>query len=250
MNTARSDDRPQPVPSAGELPTRKPSSQAAFKVLSIQVGRVAPLSGNVQSGFVKSLVQGEIQAGVLGLSGDEQADLTVHGGPDKAVYCYPFEHYARWAHDYPRHKPMLIGGGFGENLTTLGLNEETVSIGQIFRVGTAELQVTQPRQPCFKLAIRFDDGTLGRAMMRTGRTGWYVRIIKPGALRAGDQIHILHTPNPSWTIARFNTLLLNRAGSTRKRDELAELAALEGLAEGWKRRAQEALDDQDNSKDA
>ena len=210
------------------------------RVVSVQVGRIAPLGPQrVPSGFVKSPVHGPVHAGRLDLTGDEQADPSVHGGPDKAVYCYPSEHYPLWLRDLPRHAQVLVPGAFGENLTTAGLDEGSVSIGDVLRVGSAELQVTQPRQPCFKLALRFDDKGLPRAMMKTGRSGWYVRVLIEGELQAGDAIHILRRPNPAWTIARFNALILGQ-GATR--DEFAELAALEGLAEGWKLVARENLD--------
>jgi MOSC domain-containing protein YiiM len=209
-------------------------------VESVQVGRVAPLGPDgVTSGFVKSPVAGPVEAMPLGLRGDEQADLTVHGGLDKAVYFYPSEHYPRWGRDVPRHTPMLVAGAFGENITTAGLDEDSVSIGDVLRIGTAELQVTQPRQPCFKLGLRFDDSGLGRLMLQSGRTGWYTRVIIPGTLAAGDEIHVVRRPNPAWTIARFNRFIPRRRDA---RSEFAELAALEGLAEVWKQAARDADD--------
>ena len=222
----------------------QPTAESPPRILSVQVGRIAALGDaagrSVPSGFVKSPVVGAVEAGHLGLSGDQQADLTVHGGPDKAVYFYPAEHYARWVQDTPRHEQALVPGAFGENITTLGLDEDTVSVGQVFRIGGAELQVTQPRQPCFKLGLRFRDNTLGRIMMQTGRTGWYTRVLKIGLLQAGDRIDILHRPNPAWTITRMNGLILDR---DRSRREYGQLAGLEGLAEVWKQAAREALED-------
>src|SRR5689334_21378211 len=170
-------------------------------VVSVQVGPIAPLGPSdrqVPSAFVKSNVIGPVRVEPLGLAGDEQADLTVHGGPDKAVYCYPSEHYPRWINDVPRHEAMLVAGAFGENLTTQGLNEVSVSIGDVFRIGSAEFQVTQPRQPCFKFGLRFNDNSLGRMMIQSGRTGWYVRVLKPGVLQAGDAMQTLRKPNPDW----------------------------------------------------
>jgi MOSC domain-containing protein YiiM len=193
----------------------------------------------VPSGFVKSAVQGLVRVVTLGLDGDEQADLTVHGGPDKAVYFYPAEHYPLWLHDVPRHAKTLVAGAFGENITTKGLFEDSVSIGDVVRIGTAELQVTQPRQPCFKLGLRFNDNSLGRIMMQTGRTGWYMRVLKPGTLQAGDKIHVLRRPDAEWTISRFNGFILNRRSAN---DEFAEIASLEGLADVWKQAAKEVID--------
>lgn len=211
------------------------------RVVSVQVGRIAPLGARgVPSGFVKSAVHGPVHVAPLGLAGDQQADLTVHGGPDKAVYFYPSEHYPRWAADVPRHKDTLQAGAFGENLTTIGLDEETIAIGDVFRIGSAEVQVTQPRQPCFKLGLRFGDNSLGRIMVQTGRTGWYVRVLKPGTLEAGDGIEVRRRPNPSWTIARFNAFVLSRRAT---KAEIAEVVGLEGLAEVWRAGLTESLAD-------
>ena len=212
---------------------------AGPRIVSVQVGRIAPLGPNgVPSGFIKSAVQGPIRVGPLGLQGDEQADLSVHGGPDKAVYIYPSEHYPRWSQDAPRHASVLVPGAFGENITTVGIDEDAVSVGEIFRIGTAELQVTQPRMPCFKLALRFDDPTLGRIMVQSGRTGWYMRVRTPGTIQAGDAMESVRRPNPLWTIARFNRFIPTRGQSVR---EFAELGALEGIPAVWKQAAEEAL---------
>lgn len=209
-----------------------PGSVRPASVASVQVGPVAPLGPEgVPSGFVKTTVDGPVEVRPLGLRGDAQADLTVHGGPDKAVYFYPAEHYPRWSRDVPRHISMLVAGAFGENVTTEGLDEDFMAIGDVLRIGSAEMQVTQPRQPCFKLALRFDDSGLGRLMMQTGRTGWYARVITPGVLAAGDEIRVVRRPNPSWTISRFNRFILNRGEA---RSEYAEVAGLEGLAGVWK----------------
>ncbi len=211
------------------------------RVASVQVGRIAPLGWQgVPSGFVKSAVSGPVRVALLNLEGDEQADLTVHGGPDKAVYFYPSEHYPDWIRDVPRHERALVAGAFGENITSTGLDESSISIGDVFRIGSAEMQVSQPRQPCFKLGLRFDDSSLGRIMMQTGRTGWYVRVLTPGVLQAGDEIELLRRPNPDWTVSRFNRFLLNRKSP---KSEIAELAALEGLADVWKQGLEESLAD-------
>lgn len=214
-------------------------ARGAATVVSIQTGHIAPLGPEgVASAFVKRPVSGPVRIGALGLEGDQQADLTVHGGTDKAVYFYPAEHYPRWAADVPQHAGDLVPGGFGENLTVTGLVEETVAIGDVFAVGDVLLGVTQPRQPCFKLGLRFADNTLGKIMLQTGRTGWYARVLKPGTLVAGDTIARTAHPNPAWTVARFNLFLLTKRDH---RPDLTELAALDGLAEEWKRRAWERL---------
>jgi MOSC domain-containing protein YiiM len=208
-------------------------------VVSVQVGKVAPLGSEaVPSGFVKRTVSGPVMANPLGLSGDAQADRRVHGGPDKAVYCYPFEHYARWREATPQHETLLAPGGFGENLTLVGHTEDEVAIGDVFRIGDAIVQVTQPRQPCFKLALRFGDPRMVRAMVRSGLCGWYLRVRSPGLVAANSVVTLLERPNPDWSIARFHRF------STEGRptlEEMAAVAALSGLARHWRRAAQEAL---------
>ncbi len=116
-------------------------------------------------------------------------------------------------------------------MTATGLDEQTVAIGDVLAIGSTEMQVTQPRQPCFKLALRFADNALGRIMMQTGRTGWYVRVLTAGELKAGDAIHVRRRPNPAWTIDRFNQSVLLSAATA---DELKELSQIEGLAAEWR----------------
>jgi MOSC domain-containing protein YiiM len=212
-------------------------------VLSIQVGSIAPLgSARVPSAFVKRPIAGPIAVGVLGLEGDQQADLTVHGGPDKAVYFYASENYPKWVAEVPKLQNAANPGAFGENITSIGLDEKSVSIGDVFEIGTAQMQVTQPRQPCFKLGLRFKDNSLGRIMMRTGRSGWYVRVTRPGVIQAGDEIKVIDRPSPQWSIDRFNRFILNRELT---RDELVELSQLPGLAEGWRAGLVQSLEEGD-----
>jgi MOSC domain-containing protein YiiM/ketosteroid isomerase-like protein len=173
-------------------------------IVSVQVGRVAPLGPEgVPSGFVKRSVFGTVAVTPLGLLGDEQADLRVHGGPEKAVYLYPEEHYDRWRALFPEHAAEFVLGAFGENLTTRGLDETTVCVGDVLAVGTARLQVSQPRQPCFKLGLRFDDPRLARAMISHGLSGWYARILDPGMVEANAPIRLLDRLNPEWPVARL-----------------------------------------------
>ena len=209
------------------------------RVVSVQVGQIAPLGREgVPSGFIKRPVTGAVMIEKLGLVGDHQADLRVHGGADKAVYCYPIEHYARWREMLQGKEHLLVPGGFGENLTTQALDEGGVCIGDVFQVGTARVQVTQPRQPCFKLALRFEDSQMIKAMVRNGLSGWYLRVLQPGMVEAGATIAMLVRPNPAWSIRRLN-LLMGRRGT---REEIAELAALSGLADDLRKSARAALE--------
>lgn len=120
------------------------------------------------------------------LQGDQQADLRVHGGPNKAIYAYPSEHYSFWQQELAR--PDLPAGAFGENLTTAGLSEESIFIGDQFRIGSAVLQVTQPRMPCFKLALRFERADMIKRFWASGRSGFYFSVVQEGELAAGDQM--------------------------------------------------------------
>lgn len=207
-------------------------------IVSVQVGRAAPLGPRrVQSAFVKRPVVGPVMVKHLGLAGDEQADLRVHGGPEKAIYCYPVEHYAKWSAERPSAEALLVPGGFGENLTTRGLDESLACIGDVLRIGGVTAQVTQPRQPCFKLGLRFGDPEIVREMLRSGRSGWYLRVLEPGLVEAGASITRSDHPNPAWSVARLNRLVGSRA--TVK--ELAELAQLAGLASGIRNSARAAL---------
>lgn len=218
---------PEPIP-----------TDAAGRIVSVQAGRSAPLGPQgVPSGFVKHVMEGRVRAGRLGLGGDEQVDLTVHGGPDKAVYGYALSSYAIWLRDFPQHRALLTPGGLGENLTIAEIDETTVHIGDIVRVGTAALQVSQPRQPCYKLALRFNDRHLPRAMIRNGCCGWYYRVLEPGTLGAGDLVTLQERPNPDWPIARFLRLIATRPALS----DMAELAKLEGLAVHWREAAVQAV---------
>ena len=205
---------------------------AAGSVRSIQIGAVAPLGPDgVPSGFVKRAVAGPIDASPLGLAGDAQADHRVHGGIDKAVYGYVWPAYALWRDAFPEHAALLEPGGLGENLTLDDLNEGDVCIGDVVAIGSAVLQVSQPRQPCFKFGLRFNDDRMAHAMIMNGRCGWYYRVLTPGSLVAGDQVVLEDRPNPDWSIARFFHAVTRR---TSNATEIAEIMALDGLAFSWR----------------
>ena len=212
----------------------------AATLLSIQIGRIAPLGPDgVPSGFVKSAADGAVPVTSLGLAGDEQADLTVHGGPDKAVYAYPAVHHRAWAVDYPHHADRFVPGGVGENLTIEGWTEADLCVGDIHRIGSARLQVCQPRQPCFKFALRFADNRLPKAMVRNGRAGWYYRVIEQGTIRAGDPVQLAERPNPGFGFERL-VEIVNFGNASL--DELTSMAAMTGLASRLRARAQVALE--------
>jgi MOSC domain-containing protein YiiM len=161
----------------------------AASVISVNVGlprEVEWRGKRVRTAIWKEPVAGPVRVGKLNLDGDGQGDLSVHGGAAKAVYAYPSEHYELWRAELDM--PDLGWGAFGENLTTVGLSEATVRIGDRLRIGTAELQVTQPRLPCHKLAMRIDRADIERRFVLTGRTGFYLSVLLEGHVGAGDTI--------------------------------------------------------------
>ncbi|MCW1925942.1 MOSC domain-containing protein [Luteolibacter arcticus] len=181
------------------------------------------------TGFYKQAREGPQWLGYQGFRGDEVADTRVHGGVEKAVCVYPSEHYAYW-----NEVPDLAGlptGAFGENLTTRGLLEEEVCIGDIFAVGEALVQVSQPRQPCWKLARRWQVKDLAAQVERNGRTGFYFRVLRHGAVAAGDGIELRERPHAEWTLARCNRVMHQREGGAEADRALAECPALSG---SWK----------------
>ncbi|WP_114391978.1 MOSC domain-containing protein [Oleisolibacter albus] len=183
---------------------------------------------------------GPVQAGPLGLAGDAVGDGTVHGGPDKAIHFYPRDHYDRWAAEQPPMAPLLAApGAFGENLSARGLGEADVCLGDIVRAGSALLQLTQSRQPCWKLGVRFGLPALPRLVQKTGRTGWYYRVLESGAIGPGDPLTLVDRPNPGWTLPRTLRLLYV---DMLDPEALATLAALPGISAGLARTARTRLE--------
>ena len=210
----------------------------AASLASVQVGRAAPLGpGGVPSGFVKAPVEGPVEVTALGLAGDEQADLTVHGGPEKAVYGYSADHYPAWQAEYPEHAALFVGGGVGENLTIRGWSEADLCVGDVHAIGAARLQVCQPRQPCFKFALRFGDNRLPKAMVRNGRAGWYYRVVERGRICAGDAVTLDDRPNPGFRFERLVEIVNFRNPSPVEIEAMASMpglaSKLRAAASGW-----------------
>lgn len=180
---------------------------------SINIGRVAPLfvneSGNAQSvmtGIRKDAVSGTVQVKRLGIAGDEQADLSVHGGLDKAVYAYPQEHYAFWSRERERALKKnlpLLPGAMGENLTTVGLLESAMWVGDRLQIGDVLFEVTEPRAPCFKFNARMGYAHAVKHMLQAGCSGVYLKVVETGSLQAGLKIHLIPGPREV-SIAQIN----------------------------------------------
>ena len=183
-----------------------------------------------RSAIAKVAVAGAVEVGVEGLAGDEQGDRRVHGGPDKAIHHYPREHYATWAEEIGAHPLLAMPGAFGENLSSTGVSEADLCLGDRLRLGTALVEVSQGRQPCWKLSDRFGIADMARRVQDSGRSGWYYRVLAPGAVQAGDTLELLERPHPHWPLPRLAELLYRR---TLDRGELA--AALElPLVPSWR----------------
>jgi MOSC domain-containing protein YiiM len=183
------------------------------------------------SSIFKSPVSGRIQLASTNLDGDEQADLSVHGGPDKAVCVYSADHFADWRTVLAARE--LGPGAFGENFSVTGMSEQTVSIGDVFEVGTAVVQVSQPRGPCWKLGRRWGRLDLPRLVLRSGRTGWYFRVLSPGQVAADDPLVLTERQHADWSIARVNEIFYARDS---ERDPVARraLARCAALSESWR----------------
>jgi len=181
------------------------------------------------TGFFKEPVVGAVAFSSRGAAGDEQADRINHGGPDKAVLAYSAEHYPAWQSELGL--TALPFGAFGENLTVAGLTEADVCIGDRWRAGEVEFEVSQPRQPCWKLARRWRVKSLPAIVIQTGRTGWYLRVGKEGNLEAGAELELIDRPNPEWTIRRANEVMHFLKSAA---DSSLELAAVPGLSASWR----------------
>jgi MOSC domain-containing protein YiiM len=214
--------------------------KADMKLVSVNVGlpRVVMSNGEpVSTGIFKEPVAGRVMLRTLNLDGDRQADLSVHGGPSKAVYAYPSEHYAYWKLELPEMK--LPWGMFGENFTTRGLFERELNIGDKFHVGSAVVMVTEPRMPCYKLGIKFGRSDMIKRFLASERSGFYFAVLQQGEVGAGDPIELIESSESSvrvsdivqlYTSAKHNVGLLRRA------------IEVEALPESWKSYFQHQLE--------
>ena len=214
-----------------------------MKLLSVNVGlpREIEFHGKlVRTSIFKSPASGQVRVATLNLEGDEQSDLSVHGGVHKAVYAYPSEHYTFWREEVPGLD--LSWGAFGENFTTEGLLEE-VQIGDRVRVGTAEFAVTQPRMPCFKLGIRFGRPEIVKRFLRSGRTGFYLAVLQEGQVTAGDSIEVLARDEHGVTVADIVNLYKTDATN---QDLLRRASELPALPSFWRDHFRKRLWDPDS----
>jgi len=211
-----------------------------MKIISLNVGKPRLVIRNdepVSTGIFKEPVAHRVMMRTLNLDGDRQADLSVHGGPYKAVYVYPSEHYDFWKHELPDMD--LPWGIFGENFTTTGLLETEVNIGDKFRIGMAEVMVTQPRMPCYKLGIRFGRADIIKRFLLSERTGFYLSVLKEGEVGVGDELELLKA-----NAAGVKVVDVTRLYSTDKDnvDLLRRVLTVEELPESWREYLQKRLE--------
>jgi MOSC domain-containing protein YiiM len=210
-----------------------------MQLVSVNVGlpRTVTWKGRtVKTGIFKTPTNGRVRVETLNLDGDRQADLSVHGGPDKAIYVYPAEHYDYWRGEFPDME--LPWGMFGENFTTIGLLEGAVNVGDTFRIGSAVAMVTQPRVPCYKLAAKFGREDIVKRFLARGRSGFYLKVVQEGEVGAGDAIELMSRDGHAVTVADVATLY--RDGSDQV-SLLRRAVQVKALPENWREHFQQKI---------
>ena len=189
-----------------------PTEAVSLTICDVLAGKAVEFTrSGSRSAIAKSPLEGRQRITALGIAGDEQGDLRVHGGPDKAIHHYPADHYDRWRDDIGAHPLLDAPGAFGENISTHGMTEDAICLGDRFRLGTALVEVSQSRQPCWKLSDRFAVPDMARRVQDAGRTGWYYRVLEEGDVQAGDRMTLEARPHPAWPLARLIDLLYRRS---------------------------------------
>jgi MOSC domain-containing protein YiiM len=195
-------------------------------VQAVCTGTARPFNGAELSAIAKRPREGTVQVLPDGLAPDEQADRRVHGGPEMALHLYTLDHHAFWRGAIGDHTALDEPGGFGSNLAVAGLTEDMVHIGDRFRLGSALIEVSQPRQPCWKIEHRFGAKGMVAAIIKTGRCGWYFRVIESGEVTAGESLQRVAIGAADWSVARAFAVLVAGKGTQAEYSELANLAAL------------------------
>ena len=233
--TANAHTTPAPTPP----PVQAPGTHLGTAVAVLR-GRAVPYTRpGSRSAIAKTPVRGPVHVGPLGLEGDEQGDPKVHGGPDKAVHQYAQEHYVPWRTELGALPVLAAPGAFGENIASTGMTEHSLCLGDQVRVGSnVLLEVSQSRQPCWKLNDRFAVPTMARRVQDSGRTGWYYRVLQPGHLQAGDALLLVARPWPEWPLARIIDVLYHQPFDAAVLQALATLP----LPPSWQRMVQGRLE--------
>ena len=218
------------------------SGQADVRIDALLAGRAQPYTRpGSRSAIDKQPLAGPVSIGELGFAGDEQGDPRVHGGPDKAIHHYAFDHYAAWRDELGATPLLEAPGAFGENISTRGLDEDGVCLGDRFRLGTALVEVSQGRQPCWKLNDRFGVPDMARRVQSSGRTGWYYRVLQLGVAHAGDALRLDARPYPAWTLRRLGMLLFGRVLAREALEPALQLP----LVPSWRKLLERRLQSQE-----
>lgn len=205
---------------------------------AVQTGKPKPIDGDKLSSIFKEPKQGPIAAGPMGLEGDTQVDKEHHGGIDKAIHIYTTDHYAYWQATFPEQKALFTSGSFGENIVASGLLEEDICLGDQFICGSAILEITQGRQPCWKLAKRFNIDRLPLMVERTGKTGFYCRVIQNGEIAAGNSMQLQTRQHPDWPLTRLWQTIFRKGARAA---DLQTLMGIPELSEAWRERTRKKL---------
>lgn len=205
-----------------------------WTIEAVCTGTARPFLGAETSAIAKRPRNGLVQVLEDGLAPDEQADRSVHGGPEMALHLYPLDHHDWWRGEIGDHPALVEPGGFGSNIAVSGITEDMVHIGDRFRFGSALIEVSQPRQPCWKIEHRFGHKGMVARIVRSGRSGWYFRVIETGEVAAGDIFERVSTGAAEWSVARvFHALVAGKASAA----DYAALAALPTLSPALRARA-------------
>lgn len=183
------------------------------------------------SAIGKDPVTGFVAINETGLTNDQQADLRVHGGLEKAIHHYAADHLGFWKARFPDHADRFRSGGFGENISTVGMTEQQICLGDIFSLGTAQVEICQGRQPCWKLNAHTEIPSMAVEFQKSGKTGWYYRVVENGKVQTGDRMRLLVRPHPRW---KLSEIIAARFDSGLDADIAAEIAALPALSESWR----------------
>lgn len=206
---------------------------------ALLTGRAQPFTRpGSRSGIAKVPCQEALAVTTLGLAGDEQGDLRVHGGVEKAVHHYPREHYAAWLAELGEHPLLTQPGAFGENFSTTGWTEDDVCLGDLIRAGSALLQVSQGRMPCWKLSDRFGVANLALRVQQSGRTGWYYRVLQEGVVGVGDRLQVVERIHADWPLSRLSAVLFDK----RVEPELLRECLALPLVPSWRRTLERRLE--------
>ena len=197
----------------------------------VMLGTPVPFRGEEMSAIAKRPASGPVAVGPLGLAGDQQGDKIHHGGVEMAVHHYPHDHYAIWREELDNHELLAAPGAFGENISTDGLTEDSVWIGDRFRLGSALVEVSQGRQPCWKIDHKFQRKGITARVLQTVRCGWYYRVLEPGTVAEGDDFELVERGHEGWDVARVFRAMFYK---TAPIEELVGAAHLTALTQNWR----------------